>query len=124
MLRPTMTLELPPIGKPCEWEGCASPATHTVAVGFPDRDDETWFLCYAHQDEIKTKVVRSRLPKPPVVEPASEVVADPPASAGPRMLVRTAEEHVEVHESVRARTQREGKGDLPWPECRQPAHDR
>lgn len=110
MLRSTMTLELPPVGKSCEWEGCPSPATHTVAIQFPDRDDETWFLCYTHQDEMKTQVVRSRPRKPPPAEPAPASVPDPPASAGPRVLYRTAEDHVEVHESVRARTQRAGKG--------------
>jgi hypothetical protein len=105
-----MTIELPPIVKSCDLEGCQSAATHTVAIQFPDRDDETWSLCFAHQGEIKRHVVLSRPVKPPPAEAAPTVVTDPPAFGGPRVLQRTASDHVDAHESVRARTQRAGKG--------------
>src|SRR5436309_579070 len=98
-----MTLGLPPVGKSCEWVDCASSATHIVAIEFPDRDGETWFLCYAHQDEMKFQVVLSRPRKPvPSEPPRAAAPNDPPASAGPRVLYRTAEDHVDLHESVRA----------------------
>jgi len=116
----------------CDWAGCADAGTHTVTIDFPGEPQEVWNVCRSHDRELKTQAVASR-PKtePPKEEPitievfcgecqrpldeASDLPSEQrlpcPACGSVRRLHKVGiHETVTMHESVRARSKRPGKG--------------
>lgn len=116
----------------CEWESCASIANHMVCVTFPNEPTEIWRVCRAHDRELKNLAVAGRLPSSPDPKPPSgptvhcsqcdraldESVSAEASARAPcpycastvRTIRVTLTDTVTVHESLRVRAARPGKG--------------
>jgi hypothetical protein len=116
----------------CEWKDCGETATHSVEAAFPGEAPEPWNVCRSHDRRLKLAAVRSRPAAPPPVDaPAPANVAcgqcghpleEPPGRSEyqpalcpacgsvARHVTVSITDTVSVHESVRARTKRAGKG--------------
>ena len=120
----------------CEWdqgENCTDAATHMLRVSFPGEATEYWIVCRAHDRELKKLAVFSRAPlspNPDPPEPAPKVqcsqchqeLNEPPGTevneretcptcgSIARIVFITAAETITIHEQVRIRSKRPGKG--------------
>jgi hypothetical protein len=120
----------------CEWDqggNCTNAATHMVCITFPGEPTENWRVCRAHDRELKKLAVASRVPRPPDPDPPQpaprvqcsqcgralqELPSTPIDEREPcptcgsviRTVCVTAVETIRVHEQVRIRSKRPGKG--------------
>jgi len=116
----------------CDWTGCTEPPTHTVTIDFPGEAPEAWQVCREHDRVLKNEAVASRPKAPlPVSEEATTEVCcgecgatlgEPsglpaeerkpcPNCGSLRRLVKVGiNETVGLHESIRVRSKRPGKG--------------
>jgi hypothetical protein len=107
-------------------------ATHTVGISLPEETDEEWRVCRLHDRMLKTEVVRSRqkLTAPPADPgttevccgscqrslaeaaclPAGERQPCPDCGSVSRLMKVAVHETVNVHESVRWKVRRKGRG--------------
>ena len=116
----------------CEWSECVGVATHSVTIEFPGEPKETWSVCRQHDRMLKDQAVASR-PKveSPKEQPAtievccgdchepvherSDLPSDqrqPCAHCGSlkRLVKVGVYETITMHDSVRIRSRRPGKG--------------
>lgn len=110
----------------CEWESCASEATHLVRIHFPAEPPEVWSVCRAHDRMLKNLAVERCTPDS--LQPASTVhrtaycaacgsayidasiESCPHCDAVDKVIGLEVTDTAGVRENVRLRTKRSGKG--------------
>jgi len=124
-------------GSDCEWSGCREPGTHQVHVEHSDGRNEDLRLCRDHDDAIKARVRQEVGPKPseppPPTLPATVACGEcgrlldepqglpadqrqPCADCGStkRQVRVTAEDRLEMHDSVTMVGTRAGQPKGRW----------
>ncbi|MEU9131844.1 hypothetical protein AB0D08_27690 [Kitasatospora sp. NPDC048540] len=105
----------------CEMDNCQGEATHVAVLTLTGETEETWQVCREHDRQLKLAAVRSRAQVMPLTEEpvlaqclncgqALEDANPPCPICGSRDRAITIGDLATVHEAVRLRTKRAGKG--------------